>query len=97
MVDIEKESFILKTREQLNQQKAEIEKFTELVNSDNSIIDLRKKITEAAKAQLENNVITANDYLREINAEDQARQSLIIHQLQLLQAQINYQIISGKL
>jgi len=41
-------------------------------------------------------VITANDYLREINAEDQARQSLITHTVQLLQAQINYQTITGK-
>ena len=41
-------------------------------------------------------MITANDYLREVNAEDQARQSLITHQIQLLQAQINYQTISGK-
>jgi len=42
-------------------------------------------------------VITANDYLREVNAEDLARQNLITHQIQLLQAQINYQTISGKL
>jgi hypothetical protein len=40
-------------------------------------------------------VITANDYLREVNAEDQARISLITHQLQLLQAQINYKTIAG--
>ena len=32
---------------------------------------------DAAKAQLENGVITANDYLREVNAEDQSRQTLI--------------------
>ncbi len=97
LVDIEKENFILKTKEQLIQQNAEIEKFNELIISDKSILELRKKITESAKAQLENNVITVSDYLREINAEDQTRQSLIIHQLQLFQAQINYQIISGKL
>jgi len=46
---------------------------------------------------LENAVITANDYLREINAEDAARQALATHQLQLLQAQINYQLTTGKL
>jgi len=57
---------------------------------------LKQQVKEAAKAQLENGVITANDYLREVNAEDQARQSRITHQLQLLQAQINYQTISGK-
>jgi outer membrane protein TolC len=45
---------------------------------------------------LESGVITANDYLREINAEDQARQALLLHELQWLQARINYKIISGK-
>jgi outer membrane protein TolC len=53
-------------------------------------------VKEAAIAQLQNGVITANDYLREVNAEDQARQSLISHQIQLLQAEINYQTTLGK-
>jgi outer membrane protein TolC len=53
-------------------------------------------VTDAAKAQLENGVITANDYVKEVNAEDQARQTLITHKVQLLQAQINYQTILGK-
>lgn len=96
-VDIQKETFLLNTQTQLNQQKAEITKFAELAASDKAIIELRSKISEAAKAQLENAVITANDYLREINAEDAARQALATHQLQLLQAQINYQLTTGKL
>jgi outer membrane protein TolC len=96
-VDIQKETFLLNTQSQLRQQRAEIAKFAELVAYDQAIIELRSKITEAAKAQLENAVITANDYLREINAEDAARQAFATHQLQLLQAQINYQLTSGKL
>lgn len=96
-VDIQKETFLLNTQTQLKQQKAEITKFAELAASDEAIIELRSKISEAAKAQLENAVITANDYLREINAEDAARQALATYQLQLLQAQINYQLTTGKL
>ncbi|MBL7741013.1 MAG: TolC family protein [Chitinophagaceae bacterium] len=96
IVDIQKETFLLNTSTQLRQQQSEIDKLKQLVASDNEIIILRKSVTDAAKAQLENGVITANDYLKEVNAEDQARQSLITHQVQLLQAQINYQTISGK-
>jgi outer membrane protein TolC len=95
-VGIQKETFILNTTTQLKQQGSEIDKLKQLVTSDNEIIILRKSVTDAAKAQLENGVITANDYLKEVNAEDQARQSLITHEVQLLQAQINYQTISGK-
>ncbi len=96
-VEIQKETFILNTQSQLTQQKAEIEKFMELVASDQAIIELRSKITAAAKAQLENAVITGNDYLREINALDVARQALASHRLQLIQAQTNYQLTTGKL
>jgi outer membrane protein TolC len=96
IVDIQKETFLLNTNTQLKQEESTINKLQQLVASDNEIIDLRKSVTDAAKAQLENGVITANDYLKEVNAEDQARQSLITHQVQLLQAQINYQTISGK-
>ncbi len=96
IVDIQKETFLLNTNTQLTQQNAEIEKLNKLIESDKAIIDLRVEVKDAAKAQLENGVIAANDYLREINAEDQARQVLITHQVQLLLAQINYQTISGK-
>jgi len=95
-VDIQKEVFLFNTNAQLKQQQSEFDKLQKLIATDNDIIDLRIKVKDAAKAQLENGVITANDYLREVNAEDQARQSLITHQIQLLQAQINYQTISGK-
>ena len=87
---------MLNTQTQLSQQSAEISKLQKLIDADNEIIGLRTSVKEAAKAQLENGVISASDYVREVNAEDLARQSLINHQLQLLQAQINYQTISGK-
>lgn len=94
--DIQKETFLLNTNSQLKQQDAEVEKLQQLVATDAAIIDLRRQVKDAAKSQLENGVITANDYLREVNAEDQARQAQITHEIQLLQAQINYQTISGK-
>lgn len=96
MLDLQQETFLLNTSIQLSQQNAEIDKLQKLLVTDDEIIALRVSVKDAAKAQLENGVITANDYLREVNAEDQARQTRITHQLQLLQAQINYQTIQGK-
>jgi outer membrane protein TolC len=96
VVDIQKETFLLNTRTQLRQQWEEIGKWKQLIESDNQIITLRSGVTDAAKAQLENGVITASDYLREVDAENQARQTRVTHELQLLQATINYQTISGK-
>ena len=96
IVDIQKQTFLLNTNTQIKQQQSEIEKLEKLVASDNEIIDLRIKVKDEARAQLENGVITANDYLREVNAEDQARQTLIMHELQLLEAKINYQNTLGE-
>ncbi len=96
IIGVQQDVFLLNTNSQLKQQQAEIDKISQLIDKDLEIIDLRIKVKDAAKAQLENGVITANDYLREVNAEDQARQTLIVHQIQLLQAQINYQTIRGK-
>ena len=96
MVEVQKETFLLNTNTALKQQQSEVDKLKLLISKDNEIIDLRISVKDAAKAQLENGVISANDYLREVNAEDQSRQSLITHQIQLLQSQINYQTILGK-
>jgi outer membrane protein TolC len=96
LVNVQKETFLLNTQTQLKQQESEVEKLQQLIATDDAIIDLRRQVKESARAQLENGVISANDYLREVNAEDQARQSLVTHQVQLLQAQINYQTIGGK-
>jgi len=96
MVDVEKETFILNTNTTLKKQQSEIEKYLQIAGRDEEIIDLREQVKKASLAQLENGVITADEYLRMVNEESQARQSLIIHQIQLLQAQINYQTTLGK-
>ncbi|MEO8769478.1 MAG: TolC family protein [Ferruginibacter sp.] len=94
-IDLQKETFLLNTKLVIHQQDAEIEKFEKLVSTDSAIIDLRTSIKNASLAQLENGVATSNDYLREVNAEDQAKQARILHGLQLLMAQYNNQTTTG--
>lgn len=96
-IQVQKDNLMLNITAQVKQQQAEIEKMEALIKTDSEIIDLRTSVKNAANAQLDNGVITANDYLREVNAEDQARQALILHKLQLLQSQINLQLIKGQL
>jgi outer membrane protein TolC len=96
-IDLQKQTFLLNTRSQLKQLEAEVTKYEKLISLDKQIIELRRKVTEASKAQLENAVITANDYMLQVNAENKAGESLAMHQLQLLQAKVNYAITMGKL
>ncbi len=94
-VEVQKEIFLFNTQFTLKQQNAEIGKLQELMTSDNEIIELRSGIKNTALAQLENGVIQTSDYLREVNAEDNARQLKILHEIQLLLAQYNQQVTSG--
>jgi outer membrane protein TolC len=95
-VSIQKETFLFNTRLTLRQQNSDITKLTDLIAVDQQIIDLRSKIKATAKAQLDNGIISANDYLRELNAEDQARQNLSVHQIQLLMTEYNYLATTGE-
>jgi outer membrane protein TolC len=94
-IDAQTETFLLNTKLTTNQQLHEIDKLKKLIEVDKGIIELRTSVKEAAKAKLENGVITPSDYIRELNAEDTAKQNLEIHKIQLLLAQYNYKITTG--
>lgn len=96
MNEVQKDQFMLQTNAALRQQLAEINKYKQLLSTDQQLIGLRVKVKETAAAQLENGLITPSDYVREVQAEDQARQNALIHEMQLLQAIIQYNTISGK-
>lgn len=95
MQDVQEETFLLNTNLQLTQQREEIAKYQSLLETDAAIVALRDNIKSTAMAQLENGIITTNDYLQQVNAADKAEQNQLIHQIQLLLAQYTYQTISG--
>jgi outer membrane protein TolC len=94
-IDTQRESFLLNTSINLKQYYNEIEKLNSLIEVDKKIIEIRTSVKESAKSQLENGVITSNDFIRELSAEDQARQNLAVHNIQLLLARQNYLIATG--
>jgi outer membrane protein TolC len=94
-LDIQKDVFLFNTNLNLQQQNSEVTKVQQLIETDNSIITLRESIKNTTKNQLENGTATTNDYLTAVNAQDQAQQNLLLHQIQLLMAQYNYQTTSG--
>ncbi|HRJ13467.1 MAG TPA: transporter, partial [Saprospiraceae bacterium] len=74
---------------------AEIAKWQELIVSDGEIILLRESVKNTAQQQLSNGTVTTTDYLNYVNAEDLARQQLILHRMQLLLAQYNHLLTTG--
>lgn len=94
-VDVQKEVFLFNTNLTLKQQNNEIAKLKELIESDKEIIRLRENVKLSAQNQLEHGMVTTNDYLTYINAEDQAKQNLILREIQLLMTQYNLKTTAG--
>lgn len=88
-IQLQRETFLFNTNLAAKQQNAELGRFRQLLATDDEIIALRESIKTTSAAQLENGVINTNDFLREVNAEDQARQTKILHGIQLLMSEYN--------
>ncbi len=96
VLDVQEDHFLLQTRARLKQQSAEIRKWASMLPMDEEIIGLREQVRAATQAQLDNGVANASDYIREVNAADQARLQKLLHKLQWLQAIVQYQTIAGQ-
>ena len=83
-VDIQKETFLFNNRLITKQQQNEIIKLQSTISNDDEIIRLRENIKKAATAKMENGTASVSDLIREINAENQARQLKSLHEIQLL-------------
>ncbi len=94
-IDTDKETFLFNTRITLNEQHADIKKYSDLLEQDNAVIELLTAVVQSAKAQLDNGVITVHEYIAKLNEENLAKQSRIVHRIQLLQAQYNFKNTSG--
>lgn len=93
--DTQQATFEQNLRVQLRQQQTEIDRIQSLLADDQQLVDLRAKIRKSTAAQLDNGVIAARDYVTELNAENQALLNLKLHELQLVQARLYYQTLTG--
>ena len=94
-VELQRETFLFNTNLTVQQQMNETAKTEALIKTDEEIIALRAEIKNTARNQLENGTISAIDYVSYVNAEDQARQNLLLHQVQLLMVLYNNKTTTG--
>ena len=88
-LEIQKENFLFNQNFSTIRNSEELEKLQKLIRKDEELIVLRQSIKKASLAQLENGVINTSDYLREVNAEEQARIQKMTHEIQFLFTQYN--------
>ena len=84
MYDVEKDMYTMNTDIEQTQQLSKINQLNLSLKSDDELIALRSKIKQTSQVQLENGVITSADFIRDANAENQARQKKALHEMQLI-------------
>ncbi len=78
-----------------DQQQKQIKQITELLKTDQELIEVRERITKTSASKLENGTITSADYVQDLNAETTARLSMETHKIQLNEARVNLANIRG--
>jgi len=96
MIQFQKETFIQNIELLLVQQKEQIFKIEKMLKNDREMVTLRTEITKAAASKLENEVITASDYIQEMQNETVAKLSYELHKVQLSNAREKYNLIIGE-
>ncbi len=96
MIQSQEASFIQNLQLLLVQQKEQIAKLETMIGNDKKIVALRTDITKAAASKLENETITASDYIQELQAETVSKLNFELRKIQLNEAQEKYNLIKGK-
>ena len=95
-IEIQRETFLFNTSLQATQQQFQIEKQVKIMEDDDQIITMRENIRRSAEAKVENGTMSVIDMMREVNAEQNARQQKATHKVELLKALYELKTITNK-
>ena len=89
----QKETFLFNTNLDVSRKKREIEKYLDQMKYDDEIVALRTSVKQSSEAKMANGTLSGNDLMRDVYAEELAKQAKILHEIELLQAMYNLQFI----
>ncbi|MDR0686564.1 MAG: TolC family protein [Dysgonamonadaceae bacterium] len=89
----QRETFVFNTLLDKTGKENEIAKYRNLLQSDDKIIALRNSVKRSAEIKLAGGTFNATDLMREVIAEQLAKQDKIIHEIELMQAIYNLKFI----
>ena len=92
-IAIQRETFLFNTSLNQSSKENEIEKFHEMLKSDEEIIRLRNSVKRATESRVTNGTANVTDLMRDITAEALAKQDKILHEIEMLQAIYNLKFI----
>ena len=81
-----RETFLYNLNLEVTQQNTQIERLRKMMKYDSDIITLRENIRRSAEVKVANGTLTVTELMRELTAENLAKQEKITHEIELLTA-----------
>lgn len=82
----QRETFLFNTYLDRTRQECDIASYNEQLKYDDEIIELRNSVKRSSEVKMANGTLSGIDLVRDINAENQAIQDKILHELEMLLA-----------
>lgn len=95
MIEHQQATFTQNIRMASRMSQSRTEQLRESLRTDSAIVDLRSNITRRSANRLEKGIITATDYISDLNAEHQARIKLETDAILWMQEKVNYYMLTG--
>lgn len=84
MAENYRETFLFNNRLDELQQSDDIQKYRKMMVDDEKIVELRRDVRMAAESKLRHGIIDTNNLIQEINRENQAKNNMSLHEVQML-------------
>jgi outer membrane protein TolC len=85
-VTVQRETFLFNTSLNQSSKENEIDKYREMMKSDEEIIRLRNSVKRSTEARVANGTANVTDLMRDVTSESLAKQDKILHEIEMLQA-----------
>ena len=92
-IEIQRETFLFNTSLNKSSKENEVKKFHEMLKSDEEIIALRNSVKRATEAKVANGTANVTDLMRDVTAEQMAKQDKILREIEMLQAIYNLKFV----
>ena len=91
----QRETFLFNANMDVSRRQREIDKYRDQMRYDDEIIALRNSVKRSSEAKMADGTLSGIDLMRDVNAEEMARQEKIVHEIELLMAMYNLKYVTN--
>jgi outer membrane protein TolC len=85
-VEVQRDAFLMNTDLDITKKNTDIDRLREQLRYDDEIIELRGSVRRSSETKMAGGTLSGSDLVRDINAEQSARQDKLLHEMELLMA-----------